>query len=113
MIKIKVEEIRDDFDLYYSRYGEAFNHVRELADDIRIHGLKDPIEVHKIEGGYEVVEGVHRFKAILLLKWKEVECIIVNHGPHITPRPRNRYGEPDACPHPPMGTNVVKSGDIF
>lgn len=91
MAKISVSEIRDDFDLYYSKYPAAAEYVRELAEDIAKNGLKKPIEIHKIEAGYEVVSGVHRLKAVKKLGWIEVECVIVNHGPQATPFPRNRY----------------------
>jgi len=88
---IKVSEIRDDFDLYYSRYPAAAKRVEELMGDITKNGLKEAIEIHKIEIGYEVVEGVHRFRAIKKLCWIEVECKIVQYGPHATPCPRTRY----------------------
>lgn len=91
MVLIKVSEIRDDFDLYYKKYPEAARHVEELAIDIANNGLREPIEIHKIDNGYEVVEGVHRFRAIKQLGWTEVECKIISHGPHPTPCPRNRY----------------------
>jgi uncharacterized ParB-like nuclease family protein len=103
IVKIPFSCIRDDFELYYGKCPAAAQRVEELVDDIAKNGLKKPIEIHKIEIGYEVVEGVHRFRAIKKLGWIEVECKILDHGPQATPFPRNRYGE----------SNVVKSGDIF
>jgi len=91
MVKIKVEEIRDDFDLYYSKFEAAKMRVEELAEDISKNGLKCPIEIHRIKNCYEIVEGVHRFRAIKMLGWKEVECKILDYGPHATPCPRERY----------------------
>ena len=90
-MKIPVSCIRDDFDLYYRKYPAATQHVKELMKDIGDNGLKEPIEIHKIEIGYEVVEGVHRFRAIKQLGWIEVECKILSYGPHPTPCPRTRY----------------------
>ena len=91
IVKIPVSEIRDDFDFYYSKYPAAAQYVKELAVDIAKNGLKEPIEIHKVEIGYEVVEGVHRFRAIKNLCWIEVECKIVPYGPHATPCPRGKY----------------------
>lgn len=90
-MKIKVSDIRDDFDLYYRKYPAAAQRVEELMIDIAKNGLKEPIELHKIEDCYEVVEGVHRFRAIKKLGWIEVECTILPYGPHPTPCPRTRY----------------------
>jgi ParB-like chromosome segregation protein Spo0J len=88
---VKIDEIRDDFDLYYSRFKAAKRRVEELAEDISKNGLKNPIEIHRVKDYYEVVEGVHRLRACKMLGWKEVECIVRNYGPHATPFPRDRY----------------------
>lgn len=93
MILIFVEQIRDDFNLYYGKYyKQAIKHVDELAEDIAKNGLKVPIEIHKIKPDfYEVVEGVHRLRAVKKLGWKKIPCEILNHGPDAKPYPRERY----------------------
>jgi hypothetical protein len=94
MVKVRVEEIRDDFEYYYHRtIVAAMKHVEELAEDIRKNGLQTPIEIHKTENGYEIVNGIHRFRAVKLLGWKEVECSILDHGPQAHPYPVGRYEE--------------------
>jgi len=87
-MNISIEQIRDDFDKYYSNRKKAFEKVDELVKDISEHGLKTPITIHKIGNNfYEVVEGVHRLRALKQLGWKEVPCEIVTYGPQLGPHP--------------------------
>lgn len=88
MVKIKIEEIRDDFKLYYNNLPKAELRVQELMVDISKNDLENPIDVHKIEGEYEIIEGVHRLEALRRLGWKEIPCNIINHGPQPSPFPR-------------------------
>lgn len=49
--------------------------VKDLAEDISKNGLKEPIELlHLQDGGYQLIEGYHRYMACKLLGWKEIEC---------------------------------------
>jgi ParB-like chromosome segregation protein Spo0J len=92
MKNIPIEQIIDDFDRYYGQKPKALERVEKLMDDIVENGLKNPPIVHKInENLYEIVEGIHRIRALKKLGWKEVPCKIVNHGPQATPYPRERY----------------------
>jgi hypothetical protein len=114
---IKIEEIRDDFDLYYARYKKAaMKRVEELMEDILKNGLKTPLDIHKIgDNFYEVVEGIHRFRALKNLGWKKIPCNIVNYGPHASPFPRDRYGykhEPHQEPNPPKGDKILEGKDV-
>lgn len=88
MEMIKIEEIRDDFKLYYGSKPKAEARVKELIESISKIGLENPIIVHKIEGGYEIIEGAHRLEALRRLGWKEIPCNIVSYGPQPSPCPR-------------------------
>jgi ParB-like chromosome segregation protein Spo0J len=92
MIVIPIEQIRDDFDKYYSKKKKAIEWVEELAGDISKNGLKKPPIVHKIgDDLYEVVEGVHRVRALKRLGFKEILCEVSDRGPQASPCPRDRY----------------------
>ncbi|MGX5801430.1 ParB/RepB/Spo0J family partition protein [Bradyrhizobium sp. Arg314] len=49
-----------------------------LADSIEESGLINPIRVRKIDAGYEIIAGSHRFAACDLLGNREIDCIIVD-----------------------------------
>ena len=46
---------------------------KELTS-IRTHGFLDPILVREIPGGFEIIDGEHRFKAGVKLDYKELPC---------------------------------------
>jgi ParB/RepB/Spo0J family partition protein len=52
--------------------------LRELADSIAQNGLIQPITVRPIADGelFQIVAGERRFRAIALLEWDEVPCIV-------------------------------------
>ena len=54
------------------------NALRELADSISQNGLIQPITVRPIADGelFQIVAGERRFRAISLLEWVEVPCIV-------------------------------------
>lgn len=54
------------------------NALRELADSISQNGLIQPITVRPIADGelFQIVAGERRFRAISLLEWGEVPCIV-------------------------------------
>jgi len=58
---------------------EAFDPqgIRELADSIEQHGLAQPITVRPWQdGGYQLVAGERRWRAVQLLKWKVIPSIV-------------------------------------
>jgi hypothetical protein len=92
-MNIPIGQIRDDFDFYYAGLNKPLNTVKELVEDITKNGLKEPLIVRKIGNNfYEVIEGVHRLRALKELRWKEVPCEIVEYEAHNHPCPveRNR-----------------------
>lgn len=75
---IPMEDIRPDERNFYSVEG-----VDELADNIRLVGLQQPIRVRPDgQGGYVIVSGHRRFAALQRLlagdreRWSEVPCIV-------------------------------------
>ncbi len=50
--------------------------LQELADSIRQYGLIQPISVRPFGDGYQIIAGERRFRAIALLGWPMVPCII-------------------------------------
>lgn len=51
--------------------------IKELAQTIHTHGLIQPIVVRKnTEDTYELIAGERRWRAAVMLEWKEVPCII-------------------------------------
>ncbi len=56
---------------------DSVDHLMELADSIRQHGLLQPIVVRPIEDGYEVVAGNRRLEAFRLFKLRRIECQVM------------------------------------
>lgn len=51
--------------------------LQELADSIAQHGLAQPITVRPVDGGYQIVAGERRFRAISqVLGWETVPAIV-------------------------------------
>ena len=48
-------------------------HIQELAENIRRHGLLNPITVDK---NHVLIAGLHRLEAVKILEWTEIECTI-------------------------------------
>jgi len=58
---------------------EIFNEekIKELAQTIHTHGMIQPIVVRKIEDEmYELIAGERRWRAVQLLEWDSISCII-------------------------------------
>lgn len=52
--------------------------ILRLADSIKIHGLIQPLTVRETENGYELIAGERRLRALKLLGFSEVPCVISN-----------------------------------
>jgi len=52
--------------------------LKELANSIKENGLIQPISVRPIERGYEIIAGERRFRAMVLLGFTAIPCIISN-----------------------------------
>ena len=52
--------------------------IEYLAESIQKEGLLQPIIVTKRDGGYEIIAGERRYRAIKSLGWTEAECKILD-----------------------------------
>ena len=73
---IPLTELHEDERNFYSLSG-----VDDLAANIQLCGLMDPLRVRKAEDGYTIVSGHRRFAALKLLaaedvKFEKAACII-------------------------------------
>ena len=52
--------------------------LQELADNIKIHGIVNPIIVQDRKGYYEIIGGERRWRAARIAGFKKVPVIIMN-----------------------------------
>lgn len=71
---IPVGEIRPNH--YQPRKEFSEDELRELTDSIRTAGLLQPITVRSANGGYELIAGERRFRAVKSLDWKTIPAIV-------------------------------------
>ena len=50
--------------------------LRELSETIRVHGVIQPIVVRQVDGGYELVAGERRWRAVQLLGLSNIPAIV-------------------------------------
>lgn len=62
------------------RFALQIADVQTLADDIRLHGLIQPIVLGARNGRYEVVAGHRRFLAVQSIGWTEIEARVLQDG---------------------------------
>ena len=76
-LKIDIRNIIVEWDKNVRR---VYDGIEELADNIREHGLKDPLKVSTIRGTdqYRLVDGHRRYKAIMMLLEQGHPVKIVN-----------------------------------
>ena len=60
------------------RKRKEFGEVGELSESIKKLGLLQPLVIERTEKGFELRAGERRLRAILLLKWKEVHCVLLS-----------------------------------
>lgn len=64
---------------YQPRKEFSQQELAELADSIRTAGLLQPIAVRTVQGGYELVAGERRLRAIKTLGWTAVPAIVKDY----------------------------------
>lgn len=80
--KVKNSVIEIDIDKiinppFHDRYSIDNRAIKELAEDISVHGLINPITVRQVEEGkYQRIAGYRRLEAYKLLGKKEVPAIV-------------------------------------
>jgi ParB family transcriptional regulator, chromosome partitioning protein len=55
-----------------------FSRKEELKRSIRQEKLLDPLTVYQAGDKYVIIDGVMRFRAVLELGWKTVDCIVID-----------------------------------
>jgi ParB-like chromosome segregation protein Spo0J len=85
---IPIEEIIDDFDKWYGTIKKECEQMEKLKEDISKNGLKRRLFVRSQGNFYEVIDGLHRLRALNKLGWKEVPCVVVAWGVQAKPHPR-------------------------
>ena len=61
---------------YQPRKEFGPDELKELADSIRTAGLLQPIAVRSVNGGYELVAGERRLRAVKALGWPTIPSIV-------------------------------------
>lgn len=61
---------------YQPRVDFDDEEIRGLADSIRNQGLLQPVVLRKCTDGYEIISGERRFRAMGLLEYDKVPCLI-------------------------------------
>ncbi len=51
--------------------------LKELAENIRVNGLIQPLVVHQDRGGFTLICGERRFRAMSLLKMEKAPCFVL------------------------------------
>jgi ParB family transcriptional regulator, chromosome partitioning protein len=72
--EIALSEIRPNH--YQPRKEFSPEALKELADSIRTAGLLQPIAVRSVSGGYELVAGERRLRAVKSLDWATIPAIV-------------------------------------
>ncbi len=72
--EIPISEIKPNH--YQPRKDFSTEELKELADSIRTAGLLQPIAVRNVNGGYELVAGERRLRAVKSLGWPTVPAIV-------------------------------------
>ncbi|MGI0058551.1 MAG: ParB/RepB/Spo0J family partition protein [Nitrosotalea sp.] len=70
---IEISKIRHPL----NQLRQALDHLDDLADSIRQHGLLQPIVVRPAKEGYEVVAGNRRLESFRLLKLRKIGCHVI------------------------------------
>lgn len=75
--EIPLGEIRPNH--YQPRKEFSADELKELSESIRNTGLLQPIAVRRVDGGYELVAGERRLRAVKSLGWSAIPAIIRNY----------------------------------
>jgi len=74
LVSIDIERIESN--PYQPRMKFSEESIKELASSIKERGLLQPIIVRKINGRFQLVVGERRLRAVKLLGWKAITCVI-------------------------------------
>lgn len=72
--RIKIDSIRPNRSQPRKRFNEE--KLKELKNSIREKGIIQPVIVRPVEGGYELIAGERRFRAVRELKYEHIPAIV-------------------------------------
>lgn len=73
-IEVGLEELKEGWNP-----RQTFEDLDILARDIEARGLLSRLEVRPLEdGGYEIIDGARRFRAVQELGWEKVPCLVLD-----------------------------------
>ena len=79
----KIPVLKIEMGKFQARTRKVEENLDELAENIRILGLINPITVYKKNGAFELISGQRRFLAISeILKWSEIPARILKEQPN-------------------------------
>ena len=73
VMRIPLSQIRPSPRRHY--FGQF--HLEILQERMRAYGLVDPIVVRRVQGSYEIVDGMRRWWAARLLGWRSIDAKIL------------------------------------
>lgn len=76
VVKIKISEICENSAQPRVRFEKAS--IESLAESIAQNGLLQPLSVRKTKGGYELIAGERRLRALRLLGVQAAPCIVIS-----------------------------------
>ncbi len=75
--RISIEKIIDNTNNARTKFEDKEQNIPGLAADIKVNGLLQPLVVFpRADGHYEIKAGSRRFRAVKLLAWRDVPCMI-------------------------------------
>jgi ParB family chromosome partitioning protein len=74
LVSIDIERIESN--PYQPRMKFSEESIKDLASSIKERGLLQPIIVRKINGRFQLVVGERRLRAVKLLGWEAITCVI-------------------------------------
>lgn len=74
---VAIEKLIDNTNNARQKFEDKEQNIPGLAEDIRVNGLLSPLVVFpRKDGHYEIKAGSRRYRAVKLLGWKEVPCLV-------------------------------------
>jgi ParB family transcriptional regulator, chromosome partitioning protein len=75
---ITLDQIKPSRHQARKQFDEAA--IKSLSDSIASEGLQNPVTVRRVEGGYELISGERRFRAVKLLGLRGIDAHIIDVG---------------------------------
>lgn len=70
--EIRIDSIRPNYRLVFEE-----DVILRLCDDIKLHGLQEPVLVELVEYWLQIVDGEKRWRACKKIGWKKIKAIVL------------------------------------